>query len=285
MTSSAEETAAPTVRAKRKVVTSDRSMTRRAIDDLIGGLLRVNIWGVLGWSDIRQQYRRSTLGPLWITLSMAAFVLFLGILYAQLFNRPLHIYMPHLAIGYILWSMISNFVEGGSRCFINAEGIIKQLAAPLSVHAYRLIWANLLTLAHHAIIIVVVMAVFQIQPNQNWLLAIPGLLLILLTGGWVILLLGTLSARFRDIPQIVQTVMRMLFFLTPVLWMPEFIPRRAIFLTANPFHHYLELVRGPLLNKPIDPLHWQVAGALTVIGWIVTLLIYRRFRQRVAYWL
>jgi len=285
MASSVEETASRPDLAKQKVKTNKRSMTRRAIDDLVGGLLRVNIWGVLGWSDIRQQYRRSTLGPLWITLSMAAFVLFLGILYAQLFNRPLHLYMPHLAIGYILWTMISSFVEGGSRCFISAEGIIKQLAAPLSVHVYRLIWANLLTLAHHVIIIVVVMVVFAIAPNENWLLAIPGLLLILLTGAWVIFLLGILSARFRDIPQIVQTVMRMIFFMTPVLWMPEFIPRRAIFLTANPFHHYIELVRGPLLNKPIDPLHWQVAGALTVIGWIVTLLVYRRFRQRIAYWL
>lgn len=289
MTTPADEAAPPRVRAKpasnRTVTSTAGSPSARALADLTSGLRRFGLWSVLGWSDIRQQYRRSTLGPLWITISMAAFVVFLGILYAQLFDRPMHIYMPHLAIGYILWNMISNFAESGSRCFINAEGIIKQLSAPLSVHVYRIIWSNLLTLAHHAIIIVAVMMVFGVGPSLSWFLVLPGLALILLTGAWVILLLGTLSARFRDIPQIVQTAMRMIFFMTPVLWMPEFIPRRAIFLTANPFHHYIELVRAPLLNNSIDPLHWQVAGALTILGWLVTFLLYRRFRQRVAYWL
>src|SRR5262249_35858658 len=119
----------------------------------------------------------------------------------------------------------------------------------------------------------------------EWLLVIPGLVLIVLTGAWVVLLLGLICARFRDIPEIVRSVMRVVFFLTPVIWQPDLVSRRAVFLTTNPFYHYIELLRGPLLNKPFDPLHWYVAGALTIGGWIVTLALYQRFRQRIAYWL
>jgi ABC-type polysaccharide/polyol phosphate export permease len=256
----------------------------RALADLWDGLLAYRLWGVLGWLEIRQQYKRSTLGPLWLTLSMAIFISLLGVLYANLFQRELSVYIPHLTVGYIIWGVISTFVETGTRTFINAEGTIKQLAAPLSVHAYRIAWVNLITLAHHSVIFIAVAIIFSILPTPQWLLAIPGLALIFLTGVWVCLLLGMISARFRDVPQIISSFVRVLFFMTPVIWIPELRLSRAVFLTPNPFYHYIELIRGPLLNKPIDPLHWQVAGAVTVVGWLVTLLIYRNFRQRIAYW-
>jgi len=280
----AEEFEAPSPR-RLKFRTTAGSRLSRALKDLWDGLLLYRLWGVLGWSDIRQQYKRSTFGPLWITLSMALFIVILGILYAYLFRRDLAVYMPHLTLGYILWTAISTFVESGTRSFIGADGIIKQLFAPLSVHAYRLAWVNLLTLAHHAVIFVGVAIYFSIAPSLKWLLVIPGLLLVTLTGVWVTLLLGMVSARFRDIPQLIGSVMRVMFFLTPVIWQADLVPHRAVFLTANPFYHYIELIRGPLLNKPIDPLHWQVAIAVTVIGWIVTIFVFRTFRARIAYWL
>jgi ABC-2 type transport system permease protein len=261
------------------------SMLDRALSDLWHGLLTFRLWGVLGWTEVVRQYRRSTFGPLWITLNMAIFISLLGVLYAQLFQRDLASYIPHLAIGYILWGVISGFIETGTRTFINAEGIIKQLAAPLSVHAYRIAWVNLITLGHHSVIIAATLAIFSVQPTLQWLLVLPGLALIFLTGVWVCLLLGMISARFRDVPQIVQSVTRVVFFLTPVIWQPELVPRRALFLAANPFYHYIELVRGPLLNKPLDWLHWTVAIAITALGWLVTIAVYSRFRSRIPYWL
>lgn len=84
---------------------------------------------------------------------------------------------------------------------------------------------------------------------------------------------------------LVQSVTRVMLFLTPVIWMADLMPRRAIFLTWNPFYHYIEIVRAPLLERPFDPLHWQVAIGGTLIGWVVTLAIYTRFRPRIPYWL
>lgn len=283
MTTEAHDRLVP--RRRPRPTTTRGSPLLRALADLWEGLLAFRFWGVLGWSEIRQQYKRSTFGPLWITLSMAIFISLLGVLYAQLFQRDLASYIPHLAIGYIIWNVISGFIESGTRTFINAEGIIKQLAAPLSVHAYRIAWVSLITLTHHSVIIAAVLAIFTVPPTAQWALVLPGLTLIFLTGIWVCLLLGMICTRFRDVPQIVQSVMRVLFFLTPVIWQADLMPRRAVFLTANPIYHYIELIRAPLLNKPIDWLHWFIAGAITALGWIVTIAVYRRFRQRVAYWL
>ena len=44
--------------------------TKAAIDDLVGGLRDWRFWTTVGWYDIKQRYRRTTLGPFWITISM-----------------------------------------------------------------------------------------------------------------------------------------------------------------------------------------------------------------------
>ncbi|MCW2678408.1 MAG: type transporter, partial [Modestobacter sp.] len=52
---------------------------RRAGDDLIDGWRQRELWGHLGWQDIRQRYRRSVLGPIWISITMAVTAIALGI--------------------------------------------------------------------------------------------------------------------------------------------------------------------------------------------------------------
>lgn len=257
----------------------------RALQDLWQGLLAYRVWGVLGWTDVRRRYRRSLLGPLWITLSLAVFVGALGFLYAELFDRALPVYLPHLTAGYICWLLIGQLIDSGARCFVNGEGILKQLSVPVSVHAYRAVWAALLTSAHHVIIFVLVAAIFAVTPTLYSLLAIAGLLLIVLTAIPLALLIGTIAARFRDVPIMIQSVMRIMLFLTPVIWMADLVPRRAIFLTWNPFYHFIEVVRAPLLGTPFDPLHWQFTAACAALAWVAALVVFSRFRARIAYWL
>lgn len=283
----AGETAqAPTLRRPRRTrIDTRRSPLIRALADLWFGLLDARVWALLAWADVRHQHRRSKLGPLWITLSMGFLVGILGFLFAELFGRPAEIFVPHLCLGFIVWRMISAYIEQGCRTFTGSEGLIRQLAAPLSVHTYRLIYRVLILFAHHFVVFLAVALLFRIPPTPQWALALAGVALIALTGTWVSLLLGMLCARYRDVPTLVSSATYLLFFLTPVIWMPEFMARRAVFLAANPFHHFIETVRGPLLNKPFDPLHWQVAGGVAIVGWIITLIAFARFRSRVAYWL
>ena len=257
----------------------------RALRDIRNGALLFHVWGTLAWSDIRRRYKRSVLGPIWITLSLAIFVGALGYLYAHLFNRDLTVYMPHLTVGYICWTLLSQLVDSGARCFISGEGIVKQLNVPVSVHAYRIVWSSLLTSAHHVVVYVIVAIAFAITPTLYSLMIIPGLALIVLTGVPIALLLGTISARFRDLPLVLQSIMRIMLFLTPVIWQPELVSRRAIFLTWNPLYHYIELIRSPLLNTPFNPFHWQFAMMFTLASWIIALAVFIRFRARIAYWL
>ena len=260
------------------------SQATLAFHDLFQGARARYLWGRLGWQDIRRLYRRSVLGPFWLTISMGLLVAALGTLYGALWKVELADYVPFLALGFVVWTLISGVITEGCNAFINAEGIIKHVGLPFSVHVYRLLWRNLLVLCHNAVVFVIVAAIFGVWPGWAGLLAVPGLALLCINGIWAGLLLGIISARFRDVPPIVASVVRVLLFVTPIIWMPELMPGRAFVLDLNPFYHLVEVVRAPLLGQVPGLVSWLAVLGITLGGWIVAFEFFRRYRWRIAYW-
>ena len=260
------------------------SQTVLALRDVVEGAGAFRLWGLLGWQDVRQRYRRSTLGPFWLTISMGALVGGLGVLYAGLFKMDVADYLPFVAAGLIVWGLVSGLITEGCSVFIDAEGTIKQVNLPLSIYVYRVVWRGIIIFAHNIIIYVAAAVFFSINPGWIGFLVLPGLVLVCLNGVWMGLLLGLMSARFRDVPQIVASVVQVTFFLTPIIWKPELLPGRAFMLDFNPFFHFVELVRAPALGQTPGLVSWLAVLGITLGGWLVTLLMYRRYRWRIAYW-
>ena len=256
-----------------------------ALDDVVQGVLRWEMWGTFGWHDIKQRYRRSVLGPFWLTLSTGVMVAALGMVYATIFRMPLETYLPFLAVGLIVWTLLSTIVTEGCQAFIAAEQVIKQIRLPLTAHACRVIWRNLIIFGHNLVIVVVVLLWFGRSPNA-WQLALlaPAMLLLVLNSLWVILLIGLLSARFRDVPLLIGSLLQIAFFVTPIIWHPDLIPGRNMIVDWNPLYHYLELVRAPLLGEAPEPRSWLVVVVLTAAGWLLTFLLFRKYRGRIALW-
>lgn len=255
-----------------------------ALSDIIQGACSPYLWGRLGWQDIRQRYRRSKLGPFWLTISMGVLVGALGVLYSALFKVEIANYLPFIAAGFVVWGLISGLITDGCTAFIEAESIIKQVRLPLSIHVYRTVWRNFVIFAHNVVIFIVVAVLFSVRPGWAGLLMIPGLAVLCLNGVWMGLLLGLLSARFRDVPQVVASAVQVAFFLTPVLWKPELLPDRALVLDMNPFFYLLEVVRAPLLGQVPEVTTWLATLGVTLGGWIVMLIFYTGRRGRLAYW-
>jgi homopolymeric O-antigen transport system permease protein len=265
--------------------TAAGSQARYAAQDLFGGLANFGLWSMIGWRDIKQRYRRSTLGPFWVTLSMAFMVAGLGVVYGMLFKMELATYLPFVCLGLITWEFISRSILEGSIAFLTLEGIIKQIRLPLTTHIASTIWRNLLVLAHNGIIYIAVLVIFGINPGWEVVWLLPGLLLVALNLVWIALLLATVCTRFRDVPLIVQTAVQMLFFVTPIFWSPTMMPGRTILVHGNPFYHMIEVLRAPLQGSMPAQETWIFLGIFLVLGWAVTFALFTKFRRRITYWL
>lgn len=258
-----------------------------AIQDISSALSRHSLIGTLGWQDVRQRYRRSSLGPFWLTISMGVMIGTIGIVFGQIFKSPMDEFLPFLAVGLILWGFISTVITEGCSGFIAAEAVIKQLPIPLSVHIFRVIWRNLIILAHNVVIFPLVLLAVQKAPTWDAVVAIPGLILLILNLSWISIFLGVLCTRYRDIPQIITSLLQVVFYLTPIMWLPSLLPSRAgtLMLDLNPFYHFLQIVRAPLLGQEPSLESWAVTIGIAIVGWTLTVMLFGRYRRRIAYWL
>ena len=132
----------------------------RAWGDLVAGFGKRELWLHLGWQDIKQRYRRSVLGPFWITIATGTTAVAMGGLYSMLFKLELSEHLPYVTLGLIVWNLINASILEGADVFVANEGLIKQLPTPLSVHVYRLVWRQMLLFAHNIIIFVIIAIIY-----------------------------------------------------------------------------------------------------------------------------
>lgn len=262
-----------------------RGDVRLAMQDVVDGLALWPLWIRLGWNDILQRYRRSVLGPFWLTVSMAVMVVALGVVYAGIFKITLRDFIPFLCVGLIVWGYISTTLSEAGGLFTGAESYIKQIRLPYSLYVCRFIWSKVIIFAHNFVIYFGIISYFHVWPGSAALYAIPGFLIVTLNGALASTYLGIVSARFRDIPQIVASVVQIVFFVTPIMWKPELLGARSHLMTWNPFHHLIEIVRAPLLGQVPSLENYVAAGVITAANVLVAAAFFSRFRARIAYWL
>lgn len=271
--------------------TASRSW-HKAIKDLSHGFSQRQLWAHLGWQDIKQRYRRSVLGPLWITIGMGVTAGGLGLMYSTIFGMDASQYVPYMTVGFMIWYFIQGCLTAGTEVFIQNEGLIKQLPAPITIHVLRTVWREFLLFLHNFVVYFIILAVFwtTISPHLSWRIVtvIPALALLVVNGGWVVLLFGVASTRFRDIPPVVNSLMQLLFFMSPIVWpiekLEEHAGPRAALAQINPIYHFVEIIRAPLLGTDQQWHHWVVVLGITVGGWLLALFVLRNYRARVAYW-
>lgn len=256
-------------------------------DDLQeGGKLYRLVW-TLACSDIKLRYRGSLIGPFWLTLSTAIQIGAMAFLYADLFQADIHTYIPFLAVSLVLWGYLSSLITDGCTCFSGYDTLIKGTRMPFIVHVVRSVIRNTIVLLHNVVVIVAVFMLMGKPLTFYSLAAIPGFLLWLIDGVAISLLLGTICARFRDIPQIVAAIMQVAFFMTPIMWQATTLrghPGTESVILYNPFVYILDIVRNPLLNEPLSTLFVMKALAISGVLLLVSLVSFARFRGRISFW-
>ena len=258
---------------------------RDVLADWKAALASYPFWWRFGLLDIRLRYRRTLLGPFWVTLSFGVSAVALSLVYSLLFNVATGSYFVYLIAGLAVWSFMATLITEGCTTFVRHSQLIQQQPLPLLVHPLRSVVGAFLIFAHNLVVVVIALAVAGVGVGWPTLLAIPAVAVILVNGVWVALLLGMLCARFRDLPQLVAVLVNIAFLVTPVFWYRQMLAGRAALVDFNPFYAFLEVVRSPLLGELPPLASVQIVVVATIGGWIVTFLVAARLQSRLTYWL
>jgi ABC-type polysaccharide/polyol phosphate export permease len=256
-----------------------------AVSDLGAGLQRWPLWQHFAWEVIREQYRRSIIGIFWITMTTAIFIGIVGALFGQVMHMRSVRYLPHLAVGYVVWQLIVSLITQSGKVFSQKSSFILSSTLPLSTYVYEMVWRSLIAFIFSAIVLVVVLVVYRVPVTPSFPFFLVGLALIAVNGIFVALILGIVCLRFRDVTEMVASLMRIAFFLTPILWEPGMLRSRAYIAEFNPFTHFVALVRDPLLGTMPTATTFVVCFVLTFGLGAFSLSFFGRYRPYVPIWL
>jgi lipopolysaccharide transport system permease protein len=263
-----------------------RQQALAAASDVLHGFLAWRLWWGLGWQDIRIRYKRTYLGPLWITASMAATFVAMGLLFSTVLKSDVEHYLPYLAFGMVTWNFLGNVASDGPQIFVESHHIINTLKMPFAVHVLRCVVRNGIIFAHNLVAAVATLWLLGGSLPSSSLLLVAGLPVLCLMAFSLGMILAIMGARFRDLGPMIGMVIQLAFFLTPILWRLEDIPEhKRWWVMANPAYHLVEIVRAPIVG---GGAFWEslLAASLTAaVSLAIAFILLSLFRRRISYWL
>lgn len=256
------------------------------LKDFSGVLDNWRVWWLMAGQDVQMRYKRSVLGPFWISMSLAVTAAGIGFLNGAIFQQPFAEFLIYLSCGLLVWFYLSAVVSEGCGYLVESESILRNLPVKTPVLAARLIWRNLIIFGHNLVVVFALIVLFKpggLAPT-SWI-ALPGLFLLVVFGFGVVLFLGALCLRFRDLTQIFINMMQLMFLLTPILWPVVHGRVPPIFVDYNPFYHLVEVVRSPLLGTIPTLANWMVTGGLAAGALALGLISVAVSRRHIYLWL
>lgn len=258
----------------------------QTLDDIGGSFALRRFAVLLAWRDLTSSTRLSKLGQSWLLINPALWILTIVVF----FGPQLGIQEPHYALyaatGAVLYLAIQAMTVGGSQVFSAERSIILNAPVPYFVFVMKLLFKGLVQILITSSIIILVMLYEQPPVNASILLVGPALALIAVTGVGVILVLGVIGTRYVDLHLIVHATMRVVMFVTPVFWLVPAEPGfRSSVANLNPVYHLIEMVREPVMGKPVHLYHWVFVSIFAAATFSVGLALFARYRKRLALWI
>ena len=256
-----------------------------AFQDIVDGLKLAPLWTRLAWEQTVARFRRTVLGPFWLTANLLAISLALSLVFGGLMGQNWRPTFPLIISGILCWTMIGGVLGDAAGVFISAGPLMQTMKLPLSFHILLMMMRNFINFLAQLIALWIVLALFRLGALPTWqfLLGMP---IVLIDGALLSLIVAIPSTRFRDINQTVGFAVQILFFLTPVFWAPSQMKgKKAALFGLNPFAHLLELIRQPLLGRAPALIHYEWGFGLMVLLAITAVVSLALYRKRVVFWL
>lgn len=253
--------------------------------DITRACKRLPLAWFLAVNDIQSRYRRTLLGPFWLVVAQAIWVGALGYLQSRLFNIDTREFTIYLAAGLPVWVFIVNTLTEAPATFERGKGLIFAYPIPISLFALSRAIENLILLAHQMIVYVGVCVWLGFAPDQSIVLFTPGLIITTVASVAINFLLGVWGARYRDIRPAISSVTVLLFVVTPVFWTADTLGDTHPVVLYNPFYHFLEILRAPLLGEPASMTSYMVTTAIAFGLLAAGVLTFVMNRRNLPHWL
>jgi lipopolysaccharide transport system permease protein len=270
---------------ERFVVADRRRLTwARCRAEIAPIVTRHVTWRALAAGDIRSKYRRTLLGPWWITATNGFTALIMGLVAGRFLGADMKTYLPHFMVSMTIWNFISSSLSESCFTMISAGGMIKAVDMPLIIHVMRMVHRNLIIFLHNVAIIPVIWLFNPWPVGFGSLLSLGGMVIVYVFVVSASTIISMICVRYRDVPPVMASLLQLLFFVSPIIWIPSHIKGGELAVALNPIAYLLAVTRDPIMSVPLNPSSWIGAVGVVAALTVAMVYVYTRYRSRVVYW-
>ncbi|MEO1251515.1 MAG: ABC transporter permease [Pseudomonadota bacterium] len=236
----------------------------------------------LGWYDFTTVFRRSYLGPIWTPIQLAAWVGTLVLLFSNRLGEGVGEYALYVGIGMFAWEFLSTAIAAGPAFLTGSAGVLRNTPIDISIVTVRRLSMIASKSVFQLPVPIFLIVIFGGAPTWHLFLLAPVAVIFLLNAYSILTILGVLNAFMRDLEFLTPTVMRFLFFATPIFWKGDE-GFRKILADYNPFSYFLEIVRATVNGEIASLQTWVVVGVITALCFSLAIWLQQRFRSAIIY--
>ena len=259
----------------------------KGFQDFIHAIISWRVFYVLGLQDIRIRYIRSKIGLAWLTFNTLITMITLGFVFGYLMGDGFFVFFPYLVLGFLFWSFIETVLNELTVAFPSSAGLILETKIPFYTHIFRVLYRNLIIFGHNLILIPILIIFFDLKFSFTIfsliLLLFETLIFIIAIGG----VLAIISCRYRDMSTLLSNIVRILFYLTPILWNVDMVKNENIlfFIKLNPFYSLINQFRNIFINGTFDFFQFFSFTTISLLLLLLSFVFFGNYKNRIAYWL
>jgi ABC-2 type transport system permease protein len=251
-----------------------------------------NILTTLVRRDLSIRYARSVLGYLWTLIDPLAMALVFYLVFGVIFGRKDVEDMPFIVFllcGLLPWNWFNNTINESARAIYADRQLVRSTNIPRELWVVRIVIAkgveHLLSLPILALFVVIYLATGSLHVDWEsvWILPALAVQFVLLTG--MGLVMAPVTALVDDFQRVVRIGLRVLFYLTPIIYSPDLVDQKAPWATPitmlNPLTGIAEMYRAGLTPVPPDYTAFGVSTVIAVLWLFVGLWVFRRLERAV----
>lgn len=245
-------------------------------------------WALSSWLDILVRARKSRFGAVWLMAPAVVYVFGLGAFFAAMQGQPLPVFASHVALGAMVFRTLMSTVIGSANVFAASQPFIMDGHMRLTDYLLQSLAKSFFDFCTYIPITLLALLMLGSIGLAGLVAAPFTLALIYLNALWMSVVFALLGARHPDFGQLLANVSIFLFLLTPIIWYPELMPAGSVrgeLMRLNPFYHFVQLFRAPLLGQAVETMTYWYVGIMTAVGLVLATLAYRRYARFVPLWI
>ncbi len=237
--------------------------------------------------ELKIRYRDSVLGYLWSMMNPLLMMTILSVVFSHAMRVDMHHYPLYILSGLLCWNLFQHSAGNGVNGILHNASLLKKVKVPSWVFPTATIAsASLHTLL--ALIPFFIIALVLQLPMGWQVVQLPLVFVIyfLFIEG-VVLALSSLNVFFRDVGHVIDPVLQITFYATPILYPSSLVPEQyRTFLQLNPIVHFAGAFRSSLYDfTVITAGEWGIMLLCCAVSLTVGLVIYKRSEDRFLYYI